>query len=175
MNDPRLSPISPDDALESGVQLDKSSFPTSNPLSLSGVVRWWYRGSVLRLLIGECRSLFDRIECSLEMRAWEHRGYKGSVRHWLHAPLAFESQSCKRAYIRYTQRLQAEHPDLTTLDHLLVGKAWQAGSEWNGPVGTLRTQDELSSAYPEGSNSMPSEAAQQPTKRDPIDPPPSRE
>jgi hypothetical protein len=81
--------------------------------------------SVLRLL--EFRNLFHHKGLALEMREREIRSHKGSVR--IHAPLAFESQSYKRAYIRYTQQLHVEHPPLTILDHLLVGEAWQAGSE----------------------------------------------
>jgi hypothetical protein len=168
-------PISPDEDLESGVRLDTSSFPKSSPQSPLGVLRRWYYVSVLRLLAREFCNLFHHIKVSLQMRGWEIRGYRGSVRTQLHAPLAFRSQTCKRAYIRYTQQLQMEYPYLTMLDHLLLGKAWQAGSECDGPVGTLQTQDRCSSAYPVGGNSMPTGAAQQPTKRDPIDPPPSRE
>jgi hypothetical protein len=168
-------PISPDEHLESGVRLDMSSFPKSSPLPPLGALRRWYYVSAPQLLAMELGNLFHRIRVSLEMRAWERRGYKGSVRHWLHAPLAFRSQSCKRAYIRYTQQLQAEHPRLSIFDHLLVGKAWQAGSEWDGPVGILRTQDRCSSANPVGGNSMPPISVQQPTKHDPPNPLPSRE
>jgi hypothetical protein len=75
----------------------------------------------------------------------ENRGHTGLTRLGLHAPLAFQSQDCKRAYIRYMQQLQTEHPQLTILDRLLLGKAWQAGSEWNVRVDTLRTQDVYSS------------------------------
>ena len=168
-------PISPDEALESRVRLDTSSFPKSTPWSLCGVLRRWYHVSVLRLLLMELCNLRHHIEVALEMRELEIRNYRGSGHTQLHAPLAFRSQSCKRAYIGYTQQLQMEHPQLTILDHLLLGKAWQAGSECDGPMGTQQTQDKLSSAYPVGGNSMPPPATQQPTKRDPIDPPPSRE
>ena len=125
-----------------------SSLPKSSPLSLFGVLRRWYHGCVLRLPVMEFGNLFYRIGFAVEMRGLENRGYTGSVRKGLHAPLAFRSQSCKHAYIRYTQQLQTEHPRLSIFDLLLVGKAWQAGSEWDGPVGTLQTQDRCSSSLP---------------------------
>jgi hypothetical protein len=140
--------ISPDEDSGARVRLDMSSFPKSSPRSLFGVLRRWYHVSVLRLLVAEFRNLFHHIEVALEIRAWELRGYQGSVHVGLLEPLAFQSQSCKRAYIRYTQRLQAEHPQLTILDHLLAGEAWKAGSEWNGPMDILRNQDNLSSSPP---------------------------
>jgi hypothetical protein len=93
----------------------------------------------------EFRNFLHHIEVALEMRAWELRGYRGSVRTQLPARPAFRSRTCKRAYIRYMQQLQTEHPQLTILDRLLLGGAWQAGSEWDGLVGTLRTQDQCSS------------------------------
>jgi hypothetical protein len=168
-------PISPEEHLESGVRLDTSSCPKSRSLSLAGVLRRWYYVSVPRLLAMELRNLFHHIKVSLEMPGLEIRGYRGSVRKGMYAPLAFQSQSCRRAYIRYMQQLQLEHPRLSIFDLLLVGKAWQAGSEWDGPVGILRTQDRCSSANPVGGNSMPPISVQQPTKHDPPNPLPSRE
>ncbi len=162
-------PISPEDS-GSGVRLDMSSFPKSSPLSLFGVLRRWYHVSVLRLLLAEFRNLRYHIRVSLETRELEIHNSVGSARSGLRAPLGFRSQTCKRAYIRYMRQLRTEHPQLTILDHLLLGKAWHAGSEWDVPAGTLRTQDQCSSANPVGGNSMPPLAVQQPTKHDPSNP-----
>src|ERR1017187_7481974 len=112
--------ISPNDS-ESRVRLDMSSFPKSTRPVLSGVLRRWYYVSVLRLLIMEFRNLGHHIRFALQTREMELRGYRGSVLKGMHAPLAFQSQTCKRAYIRYTQRLQAEHPHLCILDVVLLG------------------------------------------------------
>jgi hypothetical protein len=165
-----VQPISPHEASGSRVPLDMSSFPKSSGLSLFRVLRLWYRASVLRILVMEFRNLLCHIRFSLETYELESQGQTGLIRLGLRAPLAFQSQSCKRAYIRYMQQIQAERPHMTILDLLLLGKAWQAGSEWNGPAGTLRTQDECSSANPVGGNSMPPLATQQLTKHDPSNP-----
>jgi hypothetical protein len=147
-------PISPGEDSGARVRLDMSSFPRSIPWSLFGVLRLWYRVSALRLLIAEFRNLFHHIEVALEIRAWELRGSKGSVHVRLLEPLAFQSQSCRRAYSHYMQQLQTEHPRMTILDLLLLGKAWKAGSEWNDPAGILQNQDNLSSSLPAGQDEL---------------------
>lgn len=157
--------VQPSCDLESRVLLDRSSLSTTNGRSLRAGLRRWYHVSVLRLLVEELRSLPERTGCALEMRALEIRGYTGLSRTGMGAPLAFESQSCKRAYIRYMQQLQMDHPFLSIFDRLLVAQAWKAGSEWDDRTDTLRTQGHCSSVYPEGGNSMPPHVTQQPRAR----------
>lgn len=148
----------------SDIHLDISSLPNATrPATLFGWLRDWYYVSVLRLLIAECRSLAYRTARSLEIRAWELGGYRDSGHSRNDLLLSFESQNCKRAYIRYMQQIQTDHPFLSTFDRLLVAQAWQAGSEWDGRSCTLQTQDRCSSASPEGGDSMLPLAVQQPS------------
>jgi hypothetical protein len=154
--------------LGSRVHVDMSGFPTPNRRSLLSRLRAWYHVSVLRLLVEEVRNLPERTGCALEMRALEIGGYMGSIRTGMGAPLAFESQICKHAYIRYMQQLQMDHPFLSIFDRLLAAQAWKAGSEWDDRTDTLRTQGHCSSIYPEGGNTMPPQATQQTSKRGPA-------
>src|SRR5438128_11806814 len=117
-----MSTTSPEDDLGSRVRVDMSSFPKSTRPALLGVLRRWYYVSLLRLLIMECRNFFHHIGFAIEMRELEIRNPKDSVPTGLRAPLAFQSQTCKRAYIHYMQQLRMEHPQLTILDLLLIGR-----------------------------------------------------
>ena len=167
--------VQPSYDLEARVLLDTSSLPTTSQLSLVGALRRWYWCSVLRLLLAEFCSLPHRIAVALEMRAWELRGYRGLCRTGFASALVPQSQRCRRAYIRYMQQLQTDRPALTIFDRLLAENAWKAGSVWDVRSDTLQSQIHCSSAYPDGSNSMPLPAVPQSTTHDPQARLPSRE
>jgi hypothetical protein len=145
--------------------------PTSKIVSLFQVVRRWYHVSVLRVLLAECCSLVHRIQVLLQIREWEIQDGVDSARTGMSPILVSGSRTYKRAYRRYMQQLQMEHPWLSTVDHRLVTQAWKAGSVWDGLEGISRTQ--VDDSYERG-NSMPPQAVQQSTKHDSSTPLPSR-
>lgn len=152
---------------ESGVRLDMSSFPIATRRFRLASLRAWYRGSVLRLFLAELRSLSYRMKYTLEIRAWERRGYTGLDPQGFASPLAPPVRMWKRAYIRYMQQLPSS---LTLFDRLLVERAWKDGLVWSAHTGTLQNQTNSSSAYPDRGNSMPLSAVPQSTKHDPLAP-----
>jgi hypothetical protein len=125
--------------LELKIPLDKSSLPMSRRFSLPEWIRVWYHASVLRVLLGECRSLFFRIAKSLEIREELRRGCMGS-----NPPgnsLASVGRPQIRAYMQYMQQLQTQLPHLTVLDWRVVEQSWVAGSAWSDHTRMSQTQN----------------------------------
>jgi hypothetical protein len=150
---------------KSGVQLDTLSLPKSSQRSPLARLRRWYFGSVLRLLIQEFRSLPPRMARSIEIRSSWHQAVSGSV------PLEIEPfsvdgcHSCRRAYSLDMRRLEAAYPFLSIFDLQVATQMYLAGAR-RAPcicrIGHIPEQN-CSSAYPEGGNSMRPLAVQQPT------------
>lgn len=103
----------------------------------------WYRRSLLRVLVTECCNLGHRIRRIQEIHEVELGRGKEEVHQW--------RTSCAvggpytRDYIAYMQRIEAEHPFLSTLDMLLLSHAWKAGLESGGWKDIPRNQDNIRS------------------------------
>lgn len=156
--------------------MDTSSLPTSNQRSPRARLRRWYFGSVLRLLIQECRSLPARMARSLEIRAWWRRAESGSVPPEMEQFSVDGCRSCRHAYSLDMRRLEAEYPFLSIFDLQLATRMYLAGARRADCICRMRHIPErnCSSANPEGGNSMPPLTVEQPTKREPLASPPSR-
>ncbi len=152
--------------------LSKSLFPFR-------VLRRWYQLSILRLLVLEGSAIPLRMGAISRSALWVRRGYKVPSPMGLDELPSSQSQAHRFAYIRYTQKIQAHFPFLSIFDLHLVSQSWRDGWECGVRACIGRNQEEIMrlgpSIDPERGNSMPLSAVQQPTRRDPLNQPPSRE
>jgi hypothetical protein len=143
-------------------RLSVSSFPFRHPLLY---------GSLLEL-----RSLIGRIRC-----LWK----QGDIRP-IEIGLVYQQESAgshlvrnrrSQARSRGIQQLLVACPWASSEDGRLFLAGWDAAEEWHKSLDSAENSEcsQDSSAYPDGGNSMPLLAVPQSTKRDPLNPLPSRE
>jgi hypothetical protein len=129
---------------------------------------------IVRGIVREIRSLPGRIRTIYATRVYRNGVDFGPI-----GPIDSQREET-HACIRDTQRIASYYPWATLLDVKLVVQAWRMGAEWasayrSTPLLCSRCKATESLAIPEGRNSMPPLAVQQPTKRDLLAPLPSRD
>jgi hypothetical protein len=157
-----------DDTLVPSQTIAKLPFPFA-------IFRQWYWSSRLRVLAGELGNLVHRIRWALEIYEWGIGGYRGPVPILLGETPRSECHTCRHAYISSMQRILDSHPSLTIVDSHLMSRAWWDG--WGSAHRKGKQQNQqtpCSLCSPMDSDSMPLQAVQQSTKRDPLTPLPSR-
>jgi hypothetical protein len=161
------------------VQTDTSGQQESSYVfPLRALRRWWWR-SRLRILLPEFHNLACRIRWVLEIREWEHRGYREPLPRGYRWKEDSRTRLLQSAYIRYMrQKLIPQYPFLTLVDWVLLEHIWFAGLEEGVRTCNVRGRREKqahSSAYPDSTDSSAPPSVQQSTKHDPLNQLPSRE
>lgn len=116
--------------------------------------------------------MLHRIGWIREIRVVERGRGKDSIRQLMEECLVPEAH--KSAYIPHMQHTEARFPFLSIFDLWLLSRSWKAGLEYGIRIGTLQTNTDRSSANPETDNSSLLVEAQQSSKHDPSNPPPSQ-